>query len=97
LTLGRLFYSEAPEDAQGTVSGTLAQVRTWVETLLRVGRSCGAVRDDLPGSLQCSLVFRLLQVFDEWTIRHYDEFGSADLRRLANAQFGTIRRVLEAE
>jgi AcrR family transcriptional regulator len=94
-TLGRLFYSEAPEGAQGTVIGTLAAVRTWVESVLRVGRGCGAVRDDLPEALQCSLVIRILQVFDEWTMRHYDEFAPADLGRLADAQFGTIRRLLD--
>jgi AcrR family transcriptional regulator len=97
LTLGRLFYRQAAQDAQGVVSGTLAAVRTWVENVLRVGRSCGAVRDDLPESLQCSLVFRILQVFDEWTIHHYDEFTPGQLGRLADAQFGTIRRLIQPE
>lgn len=95
LTLGRMFYSEAPDAAKGAVGGTLAAAREWVENVLRVGRRCGAVRDDLPAALQYSLVFRILQVFDEWTVVHYDEFGAADLRLLADAQFGTIRRVLE--
>ncbi len=95
LTLGRLFYSEAPDAASGAVGGTLAAVRTWVEDVLRVGRRCGAVRDDLPETLQYSLVFRILQVFDEWTIGHYDDFRPADLQRLADAQLATIRRVLE--
>ena len=95
LTLGRLFYSEAPDAAGSAVGGTLAAVRTWVEDVLRVGRRGGAVRDDLPEALQYSLVLRILQVFDEWTVAHYDDFPPADLARLADAQLATIRRVLE--
>ena len=95
LTLGRMFYSEAPDAAKTSASGTLASVRTWVEGVLRVGRRSGAVRDDLPEALQFSLVFRILQVFDEWTVEHYQDFAPADLRALADAQFATIRRVLE--
>jgi AcrR family transcriptional regulator len=95
LTLGRMFYSEAPDAAKTSVSGTLAAVRTWVEDLLRVGRRSGAVREDLPEALQYSLVFRILQVFDQWTVEHYQDFGPADLRALADAQLATIRRVLE--
>jgi len=95
LTLGRMFYSEAPDAAKTAVSGTLAVVRTWVEDVLRVGRHSGAVREDLPEELQYGLVFRILQVFDEWTVRHFQDFAPADLRALADAQFATIRRVLE--
>ena len=95
LILGRLFYSEGPDAPGGAVGGMLAAVRTWVENVLRVGRRSGAVRDDLPEALQYSLVFRILQVFDEWTVRHYDEFRPADLARLADAQLATIRQVLE--
>jgi AcrR family transcriptional regulator len=94
-TLGRMFYSDAPEGAKGAVSGTLAAVRKWVEELLRVGRRSGAVRNDLPEALQFSLVMGILQVFDEWTVGHYDDFTPADLRLLGDAQFATIRRVLE--
>ncbi|HET6735300.1 TetR/AcrR family transcriptional regulator [Mycobacterium sp.] len=95
LTLGRMFYSEAPDAAATSVSGTLAVVRTWVEGVLRVGRQSGAVRDDLPDTLQYGLVFGILQVFDQWTVEHYQDFAPADLRGLAQAQFATIRRVLE--
>jgi AcrR family transcriptional regulator len=95
LTLGRMFYSEAPNAAKTSVSGVLASVRTWVEDVLRVGRRSGAVRGDLPQALQYGLVLRILQVFDEWTVAHYEDFAPADLRALAGAQFATIRRVLE--
>ncbi|MFN3004642.1 TetR/AcrR family transcriptional regulator [Mycolicibacterium wolinskyi] len=94
LTLGRMFYSDAPGgDAS---AGMLAAVRQWVEEVLRVGRSCGAVRADLPEALQCSVVLRILQVFDEWTVAHFDEVGPENLDGLAAAQFATVRRVLES-
>ncbi len=94
LTLGRLFYSQAPATAAGTVDDTLSAVRVWVADVLRVGRRSGAVRADLPEALQVSLIFATLQVFDEWTVAHYDEMPPADLRKLADAQFATIRRML---
>jgi AcrR family transcriptional regulator len=94
LRLGLMFYSEAPDAAKTTVSGTLAAVRAWVQDVLRVGRHSGAVRDDLPEELQYGLVLAVLQVFDEWTVEHYQDFATGDLRALVDAQFATIRRVL---
>jgi AcrR family transcriptional regulator len=96
LTLGRMFYSEAPNDATSAVTATWTRVRTWVEDVLRVGRRSGAVRADLPEALQYSLAFRVIQVFDEWTLNHYEDFSPTDLAALADAQFATIRRLLEA-
>jgi AcrR family transcriptional regulator len=96
LTLGRMFYSGAPERATGPVADTWAAVREWLHGLLRSGRGCGAVREDLPETLQYSLTLSILRTFDEWTITHYEEFAPADLELLADAQFATIRRVLEA-
>jgi len=95
LTLGRMFYSQSPSTEQGTVSDTMAAVRAWVEELLLVGRASGAVRDDLPEALQVLLAFRVIAVFDEWTVAHYDEIPPAELGALADAQFATIRRLLE--
>ena len=90
-----MFYSEAPGAAKTSATNALASVRTWVNEVLRVGRRSGAVRDDLPEALQYGLVFGILQVFDEWTVEHYQDFAPADLVALAEAQFATIRRVLE--
>lgn len=94
LLLGRMFYLQAPDPARTAVNGALGAVREWVEEVLRVGRRCGAVRTDLPEPLQAELVFRILQVFDVWTIAHYDAFTDAALQELAVAQFATIRRML---
>ncbi|MDV3125038.1 TetR/AcrR family transcriptional regulator [Mycobacterium sp. 21AC1] len=97
LTLGRMFYSDAP-GGDATASGTMmAAVQDWVHGLLRVGRSCGAVRQDLPEALQYSVILRMLQIFDEWTIAHFDEFAPEELDRLGTAQFAAIRRVLEED
>ncbi|ODQ88940.1 hypothetical protein BHQ18_17080 [Mycolicibacterium flavescens] len=92
LLLGRMFYLPAPEAA--AVGGVLDAVRDWVRDVLRVGRGCGAVRTDLPESLQGELVFRILQVFDQWTVHHYDDITAAARTDLADAQFATIRRTL---
>lgn len=94
LMLGRMFYGDQPDSTSDPIGGTLAAVREWVESLLAVGRSCGAIRRDLPEALQYSLILRLLQVFDEWTIRHYNEFTAAEMRALVDAQFDTVKRVL---
>ncbi|KUH91922.1 hypothetical protein AU186_05435 [Mycobacterium sp. GA-1999] len=94
LLLGRMFYLQAPDPARSAVSGALDAVRDWVQEVLRVGRRCGAVRTDLPEPLQAELIFRILQVFDEWTLAHYDDFPVSALQELADAQFATIRRTL---
>lgn len=95
LTLGRMFYSAAPAPAKAVVNDTLAAVHAWVAEVLHVGRRSGAVRDDLPEALQIALVFRILQVFDEWTVAHYQEIAPDELSGLADAQFATIRRMLD--
>jgi AcrR family transcriptional regulator len=95
LTVGRMFYSAGPSAATGTVGDTMAAVRTWVEELLLVGRASGSVIDDLPEALQVTLAFRVIQVFDEWTVAHYTEIPPGQLGALADAQFATIRRMLE--
>ncbi|MGE2718984.1 TetR/AcrR family transcriptional regulator [Mycolicibacterium celeriflavum] len=94
LLLGRMFHLQAPDPARTPVTGALVAVRNWVQEVLRVGRLCGAVRTDLPEPLQAELVFRLLQVFDEWTVAHYDDYAQTALQELAVAQFATIRRTL---
>ncbi|BBY46281.1 TetR/AcrR family transcriptional regulator [Mycolicibacterium celeriflavum] len=94
LLLGRMFYLQAPDPARAAVSGALDAVRDWVQEVLSVGRRCGAVRTDLPEPLQAELILRILQVFDEWTLAHYDDFPVTALQELADAQFATIRRML---
>ena len=65
--------------------------------MLAVGRACGAVRDDLPASLQAELVFALLQAMDRWSLRHMDEFDKAAIAGLAHRQFEALRRLLATD
>jgi AcrR family transcriptional regulator len=95
LTLGRMFYSKSPSAQQGTVDDTMAAVRTWVDEVLQVGRAADVVRTDLPQPWQAGLAFGIIAVFDEWTVAHYEEIPPGELAALADAQFATIRRLLE--
>lgn len=94
LEVGRMFYSAAPEAARGAVSATLTAAREWVQDVLRVGRRRGAVRDDLPESLQCQLTFGVLQIFDEWSVSNLAGHDGTEAQALAGAQFATLRRLL---
>jgi AcrR family transcriptional regulator len=96
LLLGRLFYSDAPGSAKTAVGGALAAVQDWVRRVLAEGRRCGAVRDDLPEELQYRLTVGVLRLFDEWTVAQHDRFAPDGLRRLTDAQFATLRRMLAA-
>lgn len=94
--LGRMFYlSGTPGEGTGAVDATLASVESWVHDVLVVGRESEAVRTDLPVSLQSGLVFAVLRVLDEWSLRHRDEFESDAGADLVAAQLQTIRRMLE--
>lgn len=94
LALGRMFHlGNAPAPARGTVTETLAVVRTWLRDVLAQGREAGEVRSDLPLDLQEELVFAVLQAFDAWTLARTD-LSPADLSDLAEAQWATVRRVL---
>ncbi|MBO0676961.1 TetR/AcrR family transcriptional regulator [Mycolicibacterium sp. S2-37] len=95
VTLGRMFYSGAPETAAGAVTSATARVEGWVRDVLRVGRHSGALRADLPEDLQYRLVFQMLRVFDEWSVEHVAEFSPAEFGELGAAQFAAVRRVLE--
>jgi hypothetical protein len=62
--------------------------------VLAVGRDCGAVRDDLPASLQAELVFAILQAMDRWSLEHLDDFDEAEIADLAQRQLDLLRRLL---
>lgn len=94
--LGRMFYlSGVPEDGDNAVATAQASIESWVRSVLEIGRASGAVRTDLPVSLQSRLVFAVLQALDEWTVLHLDDLAPEDLPALVGAQFEAIRRLLE--
>ncbi|WP_022884656.1 hypothetical protein [Glaciibacter superstes] len=96
VALGRMFYlSGTPAEANRAVGKALSSVQDWVRDVLVVGRESGAVRDDLPVSLQSRLVFAVLRAMDEWTLT-IDRARSADnIPHLVGAQLATVRRMLE--
>lgn len=101
VALGRMFYlSGTPDEANRAVGEALRSVQDWVRDVLVVGQESGAVRDDLPVSLQSRLVFAVLRAMDEWTIAELAAPGDSELvtdniPRLMRAQLETIRRILE--
>jgi len=93
--LGRMFYVPgAPAGQRNALGRCMAAVNSWVEQTLAAGRASGAVRDDLPAALQGRVTLAILRSFDEWTLDHQAEFDPEEVRRLARAQFGAVRRIL---
>lgn len=93
--LGKLFYlPDVSAERSAAMRRLLAGVDGWVQAVLKAGRSCGAVRDDLPASLQAELAFAMLQAMDRWSVAHMDDMKPAQRRRMASAQLDTLRRLL---
>jgi AcrR family transcriptional regulator len=96
--LGRIFYlPDLSAERSAALRRVLAGVADWLGRVLAVGRACGAVRDDLPASLQAELVFALLQAMDRWSLRHMEEFDKAAIAGLAHRQFEALRRLLATD
>lgn len=66
--LGRIFYLPGDPAGSSARAELLRRVRAWVEEVLEVGRSSGAVRDDLPVDLQADVTFAVLRAIDEWAL-----------------------------
>jgi AcrR family transcriptional regulator len=93
--LGKMFYlPDLSAERGAALQRVLAGVADWVGRVLTVGRGCGAVRDDLPASLQAELVFAVLQAMDRWSLRHMDDFDEAEIADLARRQLKLIQRLL---
>ncbi|MDI3471041.1 MAG: Transcriptional regulator, AcrR family [Pseudolabrys sp.] len=93
--LGRIFYLPGLSAEQSAaLQRVLAGVADWLGRVLAVGRACGAVRDDLPASLQAELVFAVLQAMDRWSLHHMRDFDDKALAELTRSQFAALRRLL---
>lgn len=93
--LWRLFYlPDAPATPGSALAGIRARMTAWLDETLAAGRASGAIRDDLPPSLQAALAVAVLQAMDEWTLRHLPELDEAATSRLATAQLAALRRLL---
>jgi len=96
--LGRIFYlPDLSTERSATLQRVMAGAADWVGRVLAAGRNCGAVRDDLPASLQAELVFAVLQAMDRWSLRHMREFDEIALAGLTHRQFEVMRRLLATD
>ncbi len=93
--LGRMFYlPDASPERSPAMRRALAAADGWVQAVLAVGRSCGAVRNDLPASLQAHLAFSMLQAMDRWAVAHMDDLKPAQRRHVAKWQLTLLRQLL---
>lgn len=93
--LGKLFYlPDVSAEHSAAMRRLLAGVNRWVQSVLGIGRACGAVRRDLPASLQAELAFALLQTLDRWSVASMATMKPAQRRRIATAQLALLRRLL---
>lgn len=63
--------------------------------LVAIGRSVGAVRDDLPESLLLPVLFAMALEADRWFARHWQDLDAAEVLRLNDRVVGMFRRVAE--
>jgi AcrR family transcriptional regulator len=95
---GKMFYlPDLSAERGAALQRVLAGVADWVGRVLAVGRDCGAVRDDLPASLQAELVFAILQAMDRWSLQHMRDFDRDGISDLAQRQLDLLRRLLAPE
>lgn len=95
MDLGRMFYlPDMSAEHSPAMRRLLAAVDRWVQAVLTVGRSCGAVRKDIPASLQAELAFSTLQAMDRWSVAHMDELKPAQRRHIATWQLTLLRQLL---
>lgn len=96
--LGRLVYLDGlPSEPQGAVQSFFADLQTWLGQVLLVGRSSGAVREDLPADLQLRLIVATLRALDEWSVAQLDQRSAGELRELGDAQLALVQRMLATD
>ncbi|SEC50708.1 DNA-binding transcriptional regulator, AcrR family [Paramicrobacterium humi] len=94
--LAHMIYDRRPPRDDGAGARVTQTAQAWVGELVAVGRDCGAVRADLPESLQGALAVAVLRAMDEWSVAHLDEIPAAAMPALLAAQFAALRRLLDA-
>jgi AcrR family transcriptional regulator len=92
---GRLYYvPDAPREPGSALALALDRMDVWLAEVIAVGRSAGEIRADLPPDLQARLTFAVLQVMDDWSLKHLDAMPAAQRQTVAETQFDTVRRLL---
>ncbi|MFI0404259.1 TetR/AcrR family transcriptional regulator [Actinomadura sp. 3N508] len=95
IDLWRLFYvPDAPAAEDGPLGRVRAGIDGWLGGVLAAGRSAGAVRDDLPPSLQSEITLAVLWTIDAWALKNLKDLDVAEGRRLAAVQLDLLRRLL---
>jgi len=93
--VGRLFYlPDAPVQHRPIMGETVKSVAAWVDQALASGRACGAIRDDLPLSLQLALVNDVLRCLDHWSLQHLHEYPEPAQVDITRIQIDVLRRLL---
>lgn len=91
---GRMVHlADAPPAS--SLARFLAGIRAWLDQALDVGRAGGAVRTDLPASLQTQLVLAVLLAMDRWSLTQQPSADPATRHQLAATQLDTLRRLLD--
>ncbi len=67
----------------------------WVEGLITVGQSAGAVRTDLPTGLLVALNFGVLEAADMWLVQQIDALEDLDMAGAHAFSIGLFKRILE--
>lgn len=78
--------------------------RTWISSVLEIGREAGAIDADCPADLQALAAATMLRAFDEWALQQAgsdsrtgsDSLTSSDLEAAAGQQFRLLKRLLQA-
>ncbi|WUI01513.1 TetR/AcrR family transcriptional regulator [Spirillospora sp. NBC_00431] len=95
IDLWRLFYvSDAPVAEDGPLAQLKAGIDGWLGGVLAAGRAAGAIRDDMPPSLQSELTLAMLWTIDAWALKNLRDIDIAEGRRLAALQLDLLRRLL---
>lgn len=93
--VGRLFYlPDAPVEHSPVMSEVLRSIGSWVRQALTGGRTCGAVRDDMPMSLQIALVSSVVRCLDEWSLQHLHEYRDVERDKVTRMHIDALRRLL---
>ena len=93
--VGRLFYlPDAPVQHSPTMQAVLQSIEGWLSQVLASGRACGAIRDDLPVSLQVALVSDVVRCLDHWSLRHLSEYPRPTQNEITRVQIDVLCRLL---
>lgn len=98
IDLGKLFYlADVPVEGSQALKRCLARFAAWLDAALAAGRTSGAVRDDIPATLQAELVLAVLQAMDRWSLHHSEDFVDDERQLLVTKQLAALRRLLAPE